>query len=68
MDPSSDFDRPSAGVPFGGDLRQRVLHNAILAVGCADLLPQLGILRNGDALELGDDQVLRLGQILLELR
>ena len=50
---------------LGGNLRQRVFHDAILAVGGADLRTQLRVLRHGDSLELSDDQILRLSQILL---
>ena len=67
VDPSRALRQLLCRSALGGDPRQRVLHDAILAVRRADLLPQLGVLRHGHSLELSDDQILRLGQILLQL-
>src|SRR5207249_37452 len=45
---------------------QSVLHNAILAVRAANLLPQIRVLGNGHALKLGNEKILRLLEVFLQ--
>src|SRR5205809_8017306 len=51
--------------PFRSLFSQRIFHNAIIAFCPANLMTQLGILRDGHSLKLCDEQVLCLTELLL---